>query len=386
MMDVYNVKAEDSLASHFTNPKLRWGIGIAAALIVITIAAQILHAKHVAAEAAARNISTPLVTVIRPGVSNLAQTVTVNGTISARNDMPIGNEGDVARIAAVYVEAGDKVQKGQVLARLDPSVVGPQVGSLSAALEEAHATAELADADYKRAVGASASGAFSTEETERRRTAALSARAKVKVAAAQLAEVKARWGRTEIRAPTAGIVLTRNAEVGQTASPGGEPLFRLAQNGEIELRGLVAEQDLPKLKLGQAADVHLTGIDKPFPGKIRLLGAVIDPATRLGTVRIGLDPDPDLRPGAFARATITVGSGQRAVLPQTAVLADEKGSYVLIVGKDNRVSRQAVRVSGSSEQGMLVSEGIVGNERIVATAGAFLNVGEKVETTSTDRT
>jgi multidrug efflux pump subunit AcrA (membrane-fusion protein) len=201
-VDDITQQTDDSLRSHFANPYLRWGIIAVIALLVLVIGAQFVRAKIAAAEAAKRNVIVPLVTVASPSVSGQAATVAVNGTISARNEMPVGNQGEVARIAAVYVEAGDKVKQGQLLARLDPSVVGPQVGSLRAALEEAKAAAELAAAEYKRAIGAAASGAFSTEETERRRSAAVSAQAKVKVAAAQLAEIKARWSRTEIRART----------------------------------------------------------------------------------------------------------------------------------------------------------------------------------------
>jgi HlyD family secretion protein len=74
----------------------------------------------------------------------------------------------------------------------------------------------------------------------------------VKVAVAQLAEAQARLERTDVRAPADGLVLTRTAEVGQIASPGGVPLFRLARNGEIEMRGQIAEQDMARLRVGAA--------------------------------------------------------------------------------------------------------------------------------------
>jgi predicted rRNA methylase YqxC with S4 and FtsJ domains len=109
------------------------------------------------------------------------------------------------------------------------------------------------------------------------------------------------------------------------------------------------------------------------------LGAVIDPATRLGTVRVSLTPDQNLRPGAFARAEVTVSNAERAVLPQTAVLTDEKGSYVLIVNPQNKVERRAVRVSGMVPEGVSIAEGVVAKEQVVATAGAFLQEGELVK-------
>jgi RND family efflux transporter MFP subunit len=206
----------------------------------------------------------------------------------------------------------------------------------------------------------------------------VTAAAKVKVAGAQLAEAQARLARAAVRAPADGVILTRNVEVGQTATPGGEALFRLSEGGEVELRGQVAEQDLPLLKVGQAVNVRLTGTTRVYQGHVRLLGAVIDPQTRMGMVRVALTPDPNLRPGAFARADVTVSNADRAVLPQTAVLIDDKGSYVLIVNAQHRVERRAVRVSGMVQNGVTIAEGVSAKDQVVATAGAFLQEGELV--------
>ena len=322
----------------------------------------------------------PTVTVTQVAVSAAPTTVSIIGTIAARYDMPIGVEGDAGRVAAIYVEAGDHVKRGQVLARLNVSVLQPQVANLQAALEQARAEAELADAEYKRAQAVGASGALSAEETQRRRSAGVTAAAKVKVAAAQLAEAQARLARAEIRAPSDGIILTRNIEVGQTATPGGEALFRLSEGGEVELRGQVAEQDLPLLQVGQAVSVRLTGTTRVYDGRVRLLPAVIDPQTRLGMARVSLTPEPNLRPGAFARAEVTVSNAERAVLPQTAVLTDDKGAtYVLVVNAQSKVERRKVRVSGMVANGVTIAEGVNGNEQVISTAGAFLQDGELVK-------
>ena len=322
----------------------------------------------------------PTVTVTAVAVSAAPTTVSIIGTIAARYDMPIGVEGDTGRVAGIYVEAGDHVKRGQLLARLNVSVLAPQVANLQAALEQARAEAELADAEYKRAQAVGASGALSAEETQRRRSAGVTAAAKVKVAAAQLAEAQARLARAEIRAPSDGVILTRNIEVGQTATPGGEALFRLSEGGEVELRGQVAEQDLPLLQVGQTVSVRLTGTTRVYEGRVRLLPAVIDPQTRLGMARVSLTPEPNLRPGAFARAEVTVSNAERAVLPQTAVLTDDKGgTYILVVNAQSKVERRKVRVSGMVANGVTIAEGLSGNERVVSTAGAFLQEGELVK-------
>ena len=349
----------------------------AVVVFLAVLAWRLSHAFGV--KEAVPKIPVPTVSVTVAGRSSVPTTVSIIGNIAARYDMPIGVEGDAGRVAAIYVEAGDHVKRGQVLARLNVSVLQPQVANLEAALEQAKAEADLADAEYRRAQAVGASGALSAEETQRRRSAGVTAAAKVKVAAAQLAEAQARLARADVRAPADGIILTRNVEVGQTATPGGEALFRLSEGGEVELRGQVAEQDLPLLKVGQAVNVRLTGTTHVYPGQVRLLPAVIDPQTRLGMARVSLTPDPDLRPGAFARAEVTVSNAERSVLPQTAVLNDDKGSYVLIVTDKNRVERRAVRVSGVVPGGVTIAEGINDKDQVVATAGAFLQEGEEVK-------
>jgi len=368
-----------SIASPLAGRRNLWvavAIGTVAVAVVVLFAMRLTQALGV--KNVANKVPIPTVSVTEVGVSSVPTTVSIIGTIAARYDMPIGVEGDAGRIAAIYVEAGDHVKRGQLLARLNVSVLEPQVANLEAALEQARAEADLADAEYRRAQAVGASGALSAEETQRRKSAGLTAAAKVKVAAAQLAEAQARLARAAVRAPADGIILTRNVEVGQTATPGGEALFRLSEGGEVELRGQVAEQDLPQLRVGQSVNVRLTGTTRVYEGHVRLLGAVIDPQTRLGQVRVALTPDPNLRPGAFARADVTVSNADRAVLPQTAVLTDDKGSYVLIVNARHKVERRAVRVSGIVPNGVTIAEGVGAKEQVVATAGAFLQEGELV--------
>ena len=359
----------------------RW-LAAAVAAGVLAVVGLILWRGHTADPAAATlatQNNVPLVSVTSPGVTSVTSSVTFTGTIAARYDMPIGIEGDAGRVIGVYVEAGDHVKRGQLLAKIDESVWQPQVNRLSASLEQAKAQAALSAAEYRRAAAVESAGALSAEEIEKRRALSVTDAANVKVAAAMLAEAQARLARTRVVAPADGVVLTRKAEVGQTASPGGEALFRLASGGEVEMRGQVAEQDMAVLTVGQPAAVHLVGSAQPFEGRVRLLGAIIDPLTRLGDIRIALKPNPALRPGAFARGSVSVSKAERPILPQTAVLSDAKGAYVFLVGADDRIVRRDVQIGGTVSAGIIISKGLIGDERIVTTAAGFLREGEKVE-------
>ena len=352
---------------------------VAAVLVVAFVAWKLMAGGAKPHDMLADRGGVPLISVIVPGQQAVTSSVSFTGAIAARYDMPIANEGDTGRVVAVYVEAGDHVKRGQILAKIDDSVMVQQVNRLSASLEQANAQAALSAAEYKRAQGVEAAGALSAEDIEKRRATAVTDAANVKVVAAQLAEAQARLARTRLTAPVEGTVLTRRAEVGQIANPGGDALFRVASGGEVEMRGQIAEQDLAQVKTGQVATVYLTGIARPFTGQVRLLGAIIDPQTRLGDIRIQLKADPALRPGAFARAVVAIDKAQRPVLPQTAVMADVTGSYVLIVNAADKVERHAVRVAGTTDSGVIIAEGLTGNERVVATAGGFLRDGEPVK-------
>lgn len=352
---------------------------LVAAGVVLVAAAALLLAMRSHRPPATPASTAPLVTAAAPGRSRYTQSISFTGAIVARYDMPIGIDGEGGRVAAILVEVGDAVRRGQTLARLDTSVLAPQVASLGAALDQARAEAVLAEAEYKRALAISDSvGALSKEEVDKRRSQVATSAARVKAAQAQLAEAEARLGRTELRAPDDGIVLTRAVEVGQAVSTGTPALFRLARGGEMEMRAQVAEQDLPRLKVGQATQVSITGVATPFAGTIRLLPAVIDPQTRLGEVRISLPRDRNLRPGAFARGESTVGSDARPIVPQTAMLSDSQGTYVYIVGPDSRVVRRPVKFGGAQPSGIVVADGLDGTERVITTAGAFLREGEQV--------
>lgn len=142
--------------------------------------------------------------------------------------------------------------------------------------------------------------------------------------------------------------------------------------------GQVAEQDLPRLAVGDVARVMLTGIDHPFAGRVRLLGAIIDPQSRLGDVRVALPSDPNLRPGAFARADVAVSQSERPVLPETAVLSDAQGNYVFVIDPTNHVVRRQVQVGGAEGNGIAIASGLNGGERVVTTAAAYLREGELV--------
>lgn len=351
-------------------------------LVLLAIAAigafLLLRPKPEVAAKAADDQQPARVTVIVPGRVPVVDEVRVTGSIAARRELPVGVQGEGGMVMQVLVKEGDYVGPGQVLARIDRSVQLQQIAQLEASIRQAQADAALAQAELDRARQLLDRGFISKADIDRKTATRDSASARVAVARAQLAEMQARLARLDIRAPDAGIILTRQVEPGQVVSPASGALFRIAQDGRMEMRAQVAEQELAKTRVGQQANVQLVGSPDVYTGTVWLIDPIIDPQARQGLVRIDLGNDRRLRPGAFARGTIATGSVELPRLPQTAVQADEKGSFVMIVDGENRVQRRDVVVGAITEKGLAIRSGLRGDERVVAAAAAFLNVGEKV--------
>lgn len=322
--------------------------------------------------------SAPKVTVIVPGETMVADTVTAPGSIAARRDEAVGVQGEGGLVTQVLVDAGQRVSKGQVLARLDRAVQVQQVAQLAASVRQAEADARLAEANLNRAQALVSKGFISKADIDQRTATRDGAVARVSVARAQLAESQERLNRLDIRAPASGLLLSRNVETGQVVGPGTGALFRIAEGGVLEMRAQVAEQDMARLKPGMMATVTPVGSNESFSGKVWLLDPVIDANSRQGIARIALAYNPGLRVGAFARARVDAGEASRPVLPQSAVQADERGSYVMIVGKDNKVERRSITIGTVGDEGVSIAAGLNGSEKVVANAGAFLKPGEVV--------
>ncbi len=362
----------------------RWWI---AAALVVVVAAAIggwmwngrATRKAAAAAAASAVEIAPSVTVVVPGQRAVADVVRVTGSIAARRDLPVGIQGEGGMVTQVLVDVGQRVKRGQVLARLDHAVQTQQVASMAAGIRSARADAALAQAELDRAVRLIDKGFISKADIDRKTATRDGNQAKVALAQAQLGEMQARMARLDVRAPADGLILTRNVEAGQVVGPGSSSLFRIAEGGVLEMRASVAEQDIARLQAGQSASVRPVGSLTDYPARVWLLDPVIDNTSRQGIARLALAYAPGLRVGAFANAEIAAGTATQPVLPQSAVLVDDAGSFVYVVGADNAVARRAVTVGQVTGAGLSITKGLRGDERVVATAAAFLRVGEKVK-------
>ena len=183
-------------------------------------------------------------------------------------------------------------------------------------------------------------------------------------------------GLTLVAAPVAGLVAASTAVVGAVAGGKGEALFSIIARSEFDLVGMVPVRYLPKLAVGQSAQVKIIGIGD-VTGKVRRVGSTVEPNSQLGQVFIGLDTPRRLLVNSSARALIKTGQSCGISVPLTAILYGTAGTVVQAVRR-GRVETRRVEVGLMSGGQVEIREGIQEGDIVVARAGALLREGDPV--------
>ena len=353
--------------------------GLALMLIMAAIWFMVHRAGAGAAEDGDKKEQAPVVSVITPGRTTIEGSISATGTLAARRELPVGIAGEGGQVIAVLVEPGQWVRAGQVMAVIDRSVQVQQQSSQAAQVQVARANANLAQANLDRSLRLVEKGFVSKADIDRLRATRDAAYAQVRVAGAQLGVLQAQSRRLNVVAPAAGLVLERKVEPGQVVSGGSGVLFRIAKGGEMELKAQLGQADLAQVALGVTALVTPVGSSHVYTGQVWQRAPVIDPLSRQGFARIALAYAPDLPPGGFASAEIKAGTVIAPMLPESAILSDNKGSYVYVLSQENKVQRRDIKLGLVTDKGIAVVAGLSGSERVVLRAGGFLSQGETIK-------
>jgi HlyD family secretion protein len=301
--------------------------------------------------------------------------VSLNGEVRPRNDLYVFAPTAGVRILELLVDAGDTVEAGQPLARLDTALAEAQLSAAQAAVAEAEAAQLRAAEEFARAQSIAGSGALSEEAIAQRGAAAAAAEARLAASRAQLAEVQARLQGGFVRAPVAGLVIERTARLGAPAD--GQALFRIAGGGALEAAVQVAEADILVLPRGARATFHLVD-GSTVRGELVRLPAAIDSRTRTGEAVFALPRDPQVRAGMFVRGEARLSAREALAAPAGAVLFEDGAPYVYVIDGDDTVRRTPVSVGARSGDLIEIRGGLQAGERIAAMGGAFLQDGDRV--------
>jgi HlyD family secretion protein len=299
------------------------------------------------------------------------------GSVGPWQEAVIGAETAGLRLVEVRAAVGDRVKRGQLLARLSSDTLAAELAQSKAAQTEAEALLAEAAAQADRGRQLAASGAYSQAQLTQMFTAERTAKARVESARARVRADEVRLAQTRIVAPDDGVISARWATEGAMAQPGQE-LFRLIRRERLEWRAEVPAADMVRLKPGLEATVT-TASGQAVKGKVRIVGPVVDAQTRNGLVYVDLNPGSDARPGMFVRGEFAFGSSPGLTLPQTAVLLRDGFSYVHRLGADGKVALTKVGVGRRVGDRVEITSGLPADARVVASGGAFLADGDTVK-------
>jgi HlyD family secretion protein len=378
---------------------------VATALVAPLALAAPTMAQTAQASAPAATRAAPSVTVVKAVRDTIADTVVVSGTLTPLEEVIVAAQIDGLATTEILVEEGDKVTAGQVLARLNRETIDAaiaqnkaqlaradaSIASARSQIAEAEAGVTQAQASFQRTRSLRSEGIASAETFDQRQAAALQAAAKVNaakealrlaqadkaLAEAQRDEQMIRSGRTEIKAPVAGVISRRTARIGAIAGGAADPLFRIIKDGSIELEADISETTLGRITVGQKALVRPAGHETDLSAAVRLISAEINRTSRLGRLRLKLENPEGLVIGSFARGVVETARREAIVIPLSAVQFNAEGALVQVV-KDGVVESRNIKTGIRAAGRIEITDGLKDGETVVSIAGTFLRNGDSV--------
>ncbi len=373
----------------------RCGLWAAAATLL-------LGAWAAAAEEAGPRL--PVVTVAPVTLAEIVGRAPVSGTTVPRREILIYPRVSGYSVETVEVDIGDTVAAGEILATLDDSRLAAQlaqaeaeftrakagerqarsqIASAEAALAQAEAAQARSDRLRARDNISQASADQATADAEMARAALDSATSGLAIAeaqtrrtAAELDVARLNLDNAKIRAPWDGVVSARTARVGAISASGGEPLFTIIANGEIEVEAEVIETTLGRIEPGDETELMIAGRGAAT-GTVRLISPAVDPVDRLGVIRIAVAGGAVDKTGLFAGGWIITDRRISPSVPAAAVLTDLEGDHVLVV-VDGVIERRKVAAGLIWDGRREILSGLEVGEVVVARAGAFFRDGDRI--------
>ncbi|HEY6362455.1 MAG TPA: efflux RND transporter periplasmic adaptor subunit, partial [Vicinamibacterales bacterium] len=297
------------------------------------------------------------------------------------------------RLEQVYVQLGDRVSRGQRIAKIEDQELVEQIRQAEAAMEVASATIRQREADLQLArTNVERSRSLferqllpkqTLDDNEARYQSAVAAldlaRAQNTQSNARLEELRVNMANTVVSSPVNGFVARRAADPGAFVSQNA-PVADVVDISRVRMVANVVEKDLRIVELGDATDVAVDAFpEETFTGRIARIAPVLDPATRTFPIEIEI-PNPSfrLKPGMYARVGITVSEKPDAIVVPTNAVVDVGGKRgVFLAQEDNTAAFRAVEIGIENDEKTEIVGGLAEGDRVVTTGAAALNDGDR---------
>lgn len=322
------------------------------------------------------------VETVTPSQDTIGNTLSADGTISAKDTANVSAKVNGVAVERVLVEEGDRVKAGQVLAVFDTDAMEQQVLQAEADVAEAEATLANASADAARVLPLIDIDAISRQEADRYRTSEVRARASLQAAKARLNSQRLTLDNAKVVAPVSGVISDKMVEVGMVA--GGEPLFTIIKGGVLEWRADIDPKLVGEVTVGTPVRVSLPGGDSVM-GKVSRIAPTADNNRQI-TIYASLAANAKVRAGMYQTGEFLLGSASTQTIPNSAIVSNDGYDYVMLVtdltttdGQSmGRIKQQRVTLGERLSENVAVLEPLPSDSHIVQQGGSFLNDGDLV--------
>ncbi|MBP0113425.1 MULTISPECIES: efflux RND transporter periplasmic adaptor subunit [Bradyrhizobium] len=316
-------------------------------------------------------------TVVQPRDRQAAITLTGEVQARFRADLSFRVSG---RVIARTVDVGAHVNKGAVLARLDPAEQQADVDAATAAVASAEAQLRVAKATFERQKALIASGFTTRTVYDQAQEGLRTAEGVLEAARAQLGTSQDALGYTVLRAEADGVVTARNLEVGQVV-PAAQPVFSLAQDGERDAvfevyeSAFLGQTDSRRVTLALVSDPGVTAT-----GEVGEISPVIDAKSSTIRVKVSIEnPPAAMTLGSAVAGTVKAKPQSEIALPWSALMAAGRKAAVWTVDPRTQTASLKPVTVGAYEAGqVLIKAGLEPGERVVVEGGKLLSVGQSV--------
>lgn len=267
------------------------------------------------------------------------------------------------RIETMPVALGDKIQKGQLIARLD-------AGEIAARLQQAEASLDQAQRDSKRISALFAQQGVTQSEFD-------SAQARLHIAEGTSAEARAMMSYVEIVAPFDAVVTKKWADVGDLAAP-GKPLVEIEDPSALQLDADIPETIAERIQRGAQLEIHTDGARGNLIGVVSEIAPSADSASRTFRVKLDLAQPDGLRSGQFARLIVPIGENNSVRVPDSAVV--QRGQLeIIFVAESQHARMHLVKTGKRVGDEVEILSGLDSGETVIVSDAAQLTDGQPVE-------
>ncbi len=345
-----------------------------------TVVSRISNARTLEANTATYTAQYVNTALPRSGASG--QTLTLPGTLQGFVQSPIAARAS-GYLRRWHKDIGSRVEKGDLLAELDTPEIDQQLSQAIAARAQAASNLALTKSTLERWEALRKKDAVSQQELDERRSASVQAAANLAAADANVERLRQLEGFKRVVAPFAGVITRRNVDVGDLIDAGGgagRVMFQLAQTDPLRVYINVPQSSAQLIKRGQKAVVTQTELQgQTFQGEVARTSGSIDAATRTMQVEISLrNQDGLLMPGAYVQVSLPLPASNALSIPTNALVIRGDGIKVAVVGAENRIRLQPVKIGRNYGQNVEVLDGVAITDRLVLNPSDSLTDGDQV--------